>query len=92
MDTYVECLAANGKKPEEGNIILGCWAIIAEDPEAEAERVGPHVLYQSNEYIRWGPSGHRIRRRCSPTPRPPLRMVCMSFGTPTWRLRNQRHD
>jgi alkanesulfonate monooxygenase SsuD/methylene tetrahydromethanopterin reductase-like flavin-dependent oxidoreductase (luciferase family) len=57
MDTYVECLAANGKKPEEGNIILGCWAIIAEDPEAEAERVGPHVLYQSNEYIRWGAFG-----------------------------------
>ena len=57
MDTYVECLAANGKAPEEGNIILGCWAIIAEDPEAEAERVGDHVLYQSNEYIRWGAFG-----------------------------------
>ena len=36
MDTYVEALAANGKAPAEGNIILGCWAIIAEDPEAEA--------------------------------------------------------
>ena len=57
MDTYVECLEANGKSPEEGNIILGCWAIIAEDPEAEAERVGDYVLYQSNEYIRWGAFG-----------------------------------
>ncbi|GIR69644.1 MAG: hypothetical protein CM15mP74_08950 [Halieaceae bacterium] len=34
MDTYVERLEANGKTPEQGNIILGCWAIIAEDPEA----------------------------------------------------------
>ena len=57
MDTYVEALAANGKSPDEGNIILGCWAIIAEDPEAEAERVGDYVLYQSNEYIRWGAFG-----------------------------------
>ena len=40
MDTYVERLEANGKTPEQGNIILGCWAIIAEDPDAEAERVG----------------------------------------------------
>jgi len=57
MDTYVEALAANGKAADEGNIILGCWAIIAEDPEAEAERVGDYVLYQSNEYIRWGAFG-----------------------------------
>ena len=57
MDTYVERLEANGKMPEQGNIILGCWAIIAEDPEAEVERVGDYVLYQSNEYIRWGAFG-----------------------------------
>ena len=38
-------------------MILVFRAIIAEDPEAEAERVGPHVLYQSNEYIRWGAFG-----------------------------------
>ena len=40
MDVYVEALKNNGKSPEEGNIILGCWAIIAEDPEAEAANVG----------------------------------------------------
>ena len=57
MDVYVEALKNNGKSPEEGNIILGCWAIIAEDPEAEAANVGEHVLYQSNEYIRWGAFG-----------------------------------
>ena len=57
LDVYAQALENNGKKPEEGNVILGCWAIIAEDPEAEAEKVGPHVLYQSNEYIRWGAFG-----------------------------------
>ena len=45
------------KRRRKSNIILGCWAIIAEDPEAEAERVGDYVLYQSNEYIRWGAFG-----------------------------------
>lgn len=38
-------------------MVLGCWAIIAEDPEAEAVRIGEHILYQANEYIRWGAFG-----------------------------------
>jgi alkanesulfonate monooxygenase SsuD/methylene tetrahydromethanopterin reductase-like flavin-dependent oxidoreductase (luciferase family) len=44
-------------KTGQGAIIAGHWAIIAPDPAAEAERVGPHVLYQANEYIRWGAFG-----------------------------------
>lgn len=57
LDTYVQCLENHGKSPKDGNVVLGCWAIIAEDPAAEAEKVAEHVLYQSNEYIRWGAFG-----------------------------------
>lgn len=56
-DTYVAALEKAGKRPEEGRIIAGNWAIVTDDPEAEARRVGPHALYQSNEYIRWGAFG-----------------------------------
>ena len=40
-----------------GRIFAGLWAIIAEDPEAELARIGPHVLYQINEYVKWGAFG-----------------------------------
>ncbi|MDG1986860.1 MAG: LLM class flavin-dependent oxidoreductase [Halieaceae bacterium] len=38
-------------------IYAGCWAIISDDPEREAARLGPHILYQVNEYIKWGAFG-----------------------------------
>jgi alkanesulfonate monooxygenase SsuD/methylene tetrahydromethanopterin reductase-like flavin-dependent oxidoreductase (luciferase family) len=56
-DVYVDALKANGKRPEEGAIFAGHWAIVADDPEREAARVGPHVLYQTNAYIGWGAFG-----------------------------------
>lgn len=40
-----------------GAIYAGNWSIVAEDPEAELARIGEHVLYQTNEYIRWGAFG-----------------------------------
>ena len=54
---YAEALTRHGRQPEQEKAVLGCWAIIAEDPEAEAARLGEHVLYQTNEYIRWGAFG-----------------------------------
>tara|TARA_R110001599_G_scaffold353815_1_gene598794 strand:+ start:39412 stop:40413 length:1002 start_codon:yes stop_codon:yes gene_type:complete len=57
LDIYSESLEQCGKKPEEGKVIMGCWAIIAEDPEGEAARIGEHILYQANEYIKWGAFG-----------------------------------
>ncbi len=57
IDIYNEALEAQGKSIQDGDIILGCWAIIAEDPEAEAAKIGDHVLYQINEYIKWGAFG-----------------------------------
>jgi alkanesulfonate monooxygenase SsuD/methylene tetrahydromethanopterin reductase-like flavin-dependent oxidoreductase (luciferase family) len=57
LDIYCEALERHGKSLSDGNVILGCWAIIAEDPEAEAAKVGEHILYQINEYIRWGAFG-----------------------------------
>lgn len=57
QDTYIAALAKAGKSPDEGTIIAGHWAIISDDPAAESQRVGPHILYQANEYIRWGAFG-----------------------------------
>ncbi|MEP5764192.1 MAG: LLM class flavin-dependent oxidoreductase [Halieaceae bacterium] len=57
LDMYSEALHKQGKQQADGKAVLGCWAIIAEDPEAEAARVGEHVLYQANEYIKWGAFG-----------------------------------
>jgi alkanesulfonate monooxygenase SsuD/methylene tetrahydromethanopterin reductase-like flavin-dependent oxidoreductase (luciferase family) len=57
IDVYNEALEQQGKSVQDGDIILGCWAIIAEDPEAEAAKIGDHILYQINEYIKWGAFG-----------------------------------
>ncbi|MFK7977828.1 MAG: LLM class flavin-dependent oxidoreductase [Halioglobus sp.] len=57
MDIYNAALEKEGKSVQDGNIMLGCWAIIAEDPEAELAKIGDHVLYQINEYIKWGAFG-----------------------------------
>jgi alkanesulfonate monooxygenase SsuD/methylene tetrahydromethanopterin reductase-like flavin-dependent oxidoreductase (luciferase family) len=57
IDAYCEALEKQGKSIDDGSVILGCWAIIAEDPEAEAARIGDHILYQTNEYIKWGAFG-----------------------------------
>jgi alkanesulfonate monooxygenase SsuD/methylene tetrahydromethanopterin reductase-like flavin-dependent oxidoreductase (luciferase family) len=56
-DVYVRCLEKNGRRPEDGVIIAGHWALISDDPEREASIVGPHALYQSNQYIEWGAFG-----------------------------------
>ncbi|XOV84545.1 MAG: LLM class flavin-dependent oxidoreductase [bacterium] len=57
LDHYAQALERHGRQSTQGNVMLGCWAIIAEDPEAEAARLGEHVLYQTNEYIKWGAFG-----------------------------------
>jgi alkanesulfonate monooxygenase SsuD/methylene tetrahydromethanopterin reductase-like flavin-dependent oxidoreductase (luciferase family) len=56
-DDYVAALKNNNKADSDAAIYAGCWAIIAEDPEAEAERLGDFILYQANEYIGWGAFG-----------------------------------
>lgn len=56
-DLYVEALAKEGGGPARGAICAGNWGIIADDPEAEADRLGEHVLYQANQYVSWGAFG-----------------------------------
>jgi alkanesulfonate monooxygenase SsuD/methylene tetrahydromethanopterin reductase-like flavin-dependent oxidoreductase (luciferase family) len=56
-DLYLAALVRHGRPAEAGRIAAGHWAIIAPDPAAEAERIGRHVLYQTNQYIRWGAFG-----------------------------------
>lgn len=57
QDLYVDALKKVGKSPEQGVICAGNWAIIAEDPEREAAKIGEHILYQTNQYIAWGAFG-----------------------------------
>jgi alkanesulfonate monooxygenase SsuD/methylene tetrahydromethanopterin reductase-like flavin-dependent oxidoreductase (luciferase family) len=56
-DLYTAALERHAGSGRTGAVIAGHWAIISPDPKAEAELVGPHVLYQANEYIRWGAFG-----------------------------------
>lgn len=56
-DEYLAAVAGLGNDPAAARIFAGHWAIIAEDPQAELERIGPHVLYQTNQYIEWGAFG-----------------------------------
>ena len=56
-DVYVKALAAEGKARSAGAICAGHWAVIAADPEREARKLAGPVLYQTNEYIRWGAFG-----------------------------------
>jgi alkanesulfonate monooxygenase SsuD/methylene tetrahydromethanopterin reductase-like flavin-dependent oxidoreductase (luciferase family) len=57
QDVYVQALADCGKSRAQGAIYAGSWAVVSDDPEREAARIGPHALYQSNEYIKWGAFG-----------------------------------
>lgn len=57
LDLYAEALEKQGNSVDQGSVVLGCWAIIAEDPEREAANIGEHILYQANEYIKWGAFG-----------------------------------
>lgn len=56
-DIYLDALPRHGKSAEDGAIYAVCWGIIAEDKDAEIERIGDHILYQANEYIAWGAFG-----------------------------------
>lgn len=55
--SYLDALAKLGKDPATGRIYAGQWAIIAEDPEREWDRIGDHALYQLNQYVAWGAFG-----------------------------------
>jgi alkanesulfonate monooxygenase SsuD/methylene tetrahydromethanopterin reductase-like flavin-dependent oxidoreductase (luciferase family) len=54
IPVYLDALAANGKRVEEGDVYASQWVVVAEDPETEWSRIGQHVLYQVNKYIEWG--------------------------------------
>jgi alkanesulfonate monooxygenase SsuD/methylene tetrahydromethanopterin reductase-like flavin-dependent oxidoreductase (luciferase family) len=56
-DVYVKALQDQGKARGQGAICAGHWGIIAADPDAEAAKVGAHVLYQINQYVAWGAFG-----------------------------------
>ncbi len=56
-DVYVAALAAAGRARSEGRIYAGHWGIVADDPEAEANRIAEFALYQTNAYVSWGAFG-----------------------------------
>ena len=83
-DLYAEALADQGKPRSAGAICAGNWSIVAPDPEAEAARIGEHVLYQTNQYISLGAlSARRTKRRSSPTRPAPSKAASMSCATLT---------
>ncbi|MCS5635375.1 MAG: LLM class flavin-dependent oxidoreductase [Myxococcota bacterium] len=56
-DLYVAAMKNQESPRSGGAICAGNWGIIAEDPEAEADRIGEYVLYQANQYVSWGAFG-----------------------------------
>lgn len=51
---YLDALDRLGRDRAQGAIYAGQYAVIAEDPEREWARIGPHALYQMNTYLEWG--------------------------------------
>ena len=56
-DLYINALESLGKPRSAGAIYAGHWGIISADPEAEARKVAPYALYQTNAYVAWGAFG-----------------------------------
>ena len=56
-DMYVAAIKGGDGPRSTGAICAGNWGIIAEDPEAEAAKIGDYVLYQANQYVSWGAFG-----------------------------------
>lgn len=54
---FVNALDALERPAESGNIFAGCWGIVAEDPEQEAESLGPYLLHQMQGYLEMGAFG-----------------------------------
>ncbi len=54
---FIEALAALDKPVENDRIFAGCWGIVSEDPEREAEALGPYLLHQMQGYLEMGAFG-----------------------------------
>ena len=54
---FVNALVALGRPGESGSIFAGCWGIVSEDPEREAEALGPYLLHQMQGYLEMGAFG-----------------------------------
>ena len=54
---FIKALAKLDKPVESGEIFAGCWGIVSEDPEREAEALGPHLLRQMQGYLEMGAFG-----------------------------------
>jgi len=54
---FLEAVARQGRDPAQARIYAGQWVVIDDDPERAWAQVGPHALYQLNEYIEWGAFG-----------------------------------
>jgi alkanesulfonate monooxygenase SsuD/methylene tetrahydromethanopterin reductase-like flavin-dependent oxidoreductase (luciferase family) len=51
---YLEACIANGLPAARSQACMTYWAIVAEDPERAIAEVGPHFMYQVNDYIDYG--------------------------------------
>lgn len=57
QEEFVKALAALDRPRESGSIFAGCWGIVSNDPEREAEMLGPHLLHQMQGYLEMGAFG-----------------------------------
>ena len=57
QEDFVKALAASDKPADGGSIFAGCWGIVADDPEREAEALGPYLLHQMQGYLEMGAFG-----------------------------------
>lgn len=55
--TYLDALERVGRRPEDGAIYAGQWAVIDADPERTWDRIGDLAVAQLNQYIEWGAFG-----------------------------------
>lgn len=57
QDDYIEAVVAQDGNDNKASIYAGCWGIVTEDPDKEAQRLGPHLLYQMQGYLDMGAFG-----------------------------------
>ncbi len=82
QDLYVNGIRKFGKNDKDAKIYAGCWGIVAEDPEAELDRIGEHLRYQMNQYILMGAFGGPEQTPLFETPEAAVENGFYEFWTP----------
>ncbi len=88
QDLYLNGIRKAGRKDNEAKIYAGCWGIVTEDPEGEAERIGKHLRHQMNQYILTGAFGGPEQTPLFETPQAAIENGFYEFWTPDDAISN----